>query len=82
MDPHNIERAQRVIARKARQTSFADNCWSLADYHPDCEDIFPVSSGGTLYIWCPECRVLAQLMQVAQRIEIEPASVSTKVKDD
>ena len=73
MEIEEIDRLQRVIARKGRQTPYADNCWSLIHYHVRCGPLEVFDSGGTIYVWCPKCRTLAQLQQVAQRVEVEEA---------
>lgn len=41
--------------------------WDSAVFHPDCAGVVPVDIGGFPHLWCPRCRVLANLEAVSTK---------------
>ena len=41
--------------------------WDCSAFHPKCTDVYPVDIGGFKYIWCGNCRVLANLEAVSPK---------------
>jgi len=39
--------------------------WCSKDFHPKCQGVVPVDIGGFAHLWCPDCRVLANLEAVS-----------------
>lgn len=39
--------------------------WDTSPFHPDCSGVTPVDVGGFKYLWCPICRVFANLEAVS-----------------
>lgn len=55
--------------------------WDTSEFHPDCVGVQPVDIAGFKYIWCPECRVLANLEAVSVKHQsIQTAKIKGKGK--
>lgn len=39
--------------------------WDASGFHSTCTGVAPVDIGGFKYLWCPQCRVLANLEAVS-----------------
>lgn len=56
------------------------NAYDTCDFHPDCQGVVPVDVAGFAYLWCPECRVLANLQAVSPKFEDYEKAKKSKPK--
>lgn len=55
------------------------NCRDLSSFHPTCGSCIIIPGPASLYIYCPDCKVLAHVDQVGDHVTPNVALVSKAV---
>lgn len=45
------------------------NAYEIPNWHNGCENVQIVEMGGFAYLWCPTCRVFANMQAVARKLQ-------------
>lgn len=45
------------------------NAYDCSHFHPTCVDVRVLELGGFAYLWCPTCRILANLQAVSAKLQ-------------